>query len=170
MQLKTLKRLVGKFRISTIAAPENEAIKSVLCHLSVENKFFNQSDFADRLAIYVHIQSRSGVSAYFLHSNVFSLCSKQNMSSNSKGPMLCRLKVYSSRTSTLTMMGLFLRLGFHIEGQWYYMRFRLLWTVFKKMFLDFSIQVLSCSLKYSKSPGGHPRWINLKTLCKKELI
>ena len=54
MQLKTLKRLVGKFRISTIAAPENEAIKSVLCHLSVENKFFNQSDFADRLAIYVH--------------------------------------------------------------------------------------------------------------------
>ena len=47
------------------------------------------------------------------------------------------------------------------------MRFRLLWTVFKKMFLDFSIQVLSCSLKYSKSPGGHPRWINLKTLCKK---
>ena len=107
---------------------------------------------------------------FFAFKCLFSLCSKQNMSSNSKGPMLCRLKVYSSRTSTLTMVGLFLRLGFHIEGWWYYMRFGLLWTVFKKMFLDFSIQVLSCSLKYSKSPGGHPRWINLKTLCKKELI
>ena len=78
MQLKTLKRLVGKFRISTTAAPENEAIKSVLCHLSVENKFFNQSDFADRLAIYVHTSQDLEFRHIFLHSDVFSLCSKQN--------------------------------------------------------------------------------------------
>ena len=121
MQLKTLKRLVGKFRISTLAAfPENEAIKSVLCHLSLENKFFNQSDFADRLAIYVHtLVEIWSFGIFFAFECLFSLCSKQNMSSKLKRTDVVSAKsIYSSRISTLTMMGLFLRLGFHIEG-WY---------------------------------------------------